>query len=172
MTRVSNLGDPARRVWVEGMGTYANVALATCMPEAWPVSNVTGSALAPGTTVAGYRIEALIGRGGMGTVYRAEETGHGRKVALKDFGLTKRTGSRVCLPGAGLPERPHDRGRIRAHRYGCARGARADHPRAERGSEPDSGAGQRGLWMSTQASIAFVGGSAWSVCESGWSPIQ
>ena len=44
---------------------------------------VAGSELAPGTTVAGYRIEALIGRGGMGAVYRAEEEGLGRKVALK-----------------------------------------------------------------------------------------
>jgi YVTN family beta-propeller protein len=42
-----------------------------------------GSALAPGTTIAGYRIEALIGRGGMGAVYRAEEQGLARKVALK-----------------------------------------------------------------------------------------
>ncbi len=47
------------------------------------MSNVAGSALAPGTTVAGYRIEALIGRGGMGAVYRADEEGLGRKVALK-----------------------------------------------------------------------------------------
>ncbi len=47
------------------------------------MSNVTGTSLAPGTTVAGYRIEALIGRGGMGAVYRAEEVGLGRKVALK-----------------------------------------------------------------------------------------
>ena len=47
------------------------------------MSNVAGSSLAPGTTVAGYRIEALIGRGGMGAVYRAEEEGLGRKVALK-----------------------------------------------------------------------------------------
>ena len=47
------------------------------------MSNVAGSALAPGTTVAGYRIEALIGRGGMGAVYRASEEGLGRKVALK-----------------------------------------------------------------------------------------
>ena len=47
------------------------------------MSNVAGSMLAPGTTVAGYRIETLIGRGGMGAVYRADEQGLGRKVALK-----------------------------------------------------------------------------------------
>jgi YVTN family beta-propeller protein len=36
-----------------------------------------------GSQLAGYRIEALIGRGGMGAVYRAEETELGRNVALK-----------------------------------------------------------------------------------------
>src|SRR6266511_1464836 len=36
-----------------------------------------------GSELAGYRIEALIGRGGMGAVYRAQEAGLERKVALK-----------------------------------------------------------------------------------------
>jgi serine/threonine-protein kinase len=39
--------------------------------------------LDPGLDIAGYRIESLIGRGGMGSVYLATHVGLGRRVALK-----------------------------------------------------------------------------------------
>ena len=39
--------------------------------------------LAPGTTFAGYRVQSIVGRGGMGVVYRATELSLQRPVALK-----------------------------------------------------------------------------------------
>ena len=41
--------------------------------------------LSPGSEFAGYRIESVLGRGGMGVVYLAEHIGMGRKVALKEL---------------------------------------------------------------------------------------
>jgi len=49
--------------------------------------------LPPGSTFAGYRIEAVIGWGGMGTVYRARQLVPNRLIALKLIGYLMITSS-------------------------------------------------------------------------------
>ncbi len=60
-------------------------ALATipCSVEPEVEEGVQGSALAPGEQFGRFRIEGVVGRGGWGTVYRAEDTELGRPVAIK-----------------------------------------------------------------------------------------
>jgi predicted Ser/Thr protein kinase/predicted esterase len=48
-----------------------------------PVSEVTATIFQPGTRLGRYEIEALLGAGGMGQVFRARDTQLGRTVAIK-----------------------------------------------------------------------------------------
>jgi hypothetical protein len=75
-------GDPALRAEVEAM---LAVPAESVKPDAISlnVSPATTSQLEPGTTIGPYRIECLIGTGGMGDVYRAVDTKLNRPVAIK-----------------------------------------------------------------------------------------
>ena len=48
-----------------------------------PADNVPAGQLAPGRIIAGYRIDGLLGKGGMGSVYRATQLSMNRPVAFK-----------------------------------------------------------------------------------------
>jgi class 3 adenylate cyclase len=69
-------------------------------------------AIQPGSELAGYRIEAILGSGGMGTVYRAVDIRLGRQVALKFL-------------AAPIADNPHARERFVAE---SRLAASLDHP--------------------------------------------
>ena len=75
-----------------------------------------------GSELAGYRIEAPIGRGGMGVVYRAEQLRLGRKVALKLLApeLAENQGFRARFEHesrlAARPRPPEHRAALRGRR--------------------------------------------------------
>ena len=68
-----------------------------------------------GTQVAGFRIESVLGRGGMSVVYVAEQVRLGRKVALKvlttilalDHQFRERFGARVAPRSRHRPPEHH-----------------------------------------------------------------
>jgi len=78
-------------------------------------------ALGPGSTFAGYRVESLIDRGGMGVVYKATDLSLGRPVALKliarELRWSPRDDGDPRLPVAGADPR---RGAGRPERLLCA----------------------------------------------------
>src|SRR6266496_2036985 len=56
----------------------------TTLPSgSWPGGSLMQVELGPGAEIAGYLIERVIGRGGMGVVYLAEQRSLSRRVALK-----------------------------------------------------------------------------------------
>jgi hypothetical protein len=76
--------EPATRP--DGAATLATAGLGPGPADAPTLSHVPDSAAGPdpvARTVGGYRLLRRLGRGGMGTVFEAEETAGGRRFALK-----------------------------------------------------------------------------------------
>src|SRR6476620_8865105 len=79
------VGTPGRGASAPGAaaGSPRATGSAAGVASPWRDRGVEMTEQTTGSVIAGYRIESVIGRGGMATVYRAEDTRLGRKVALK-----------------------------------------------------------------------------------------